>query len=111
MRNETPPLAPGEQTSTVYIVLDDFGPQLGRVYRETDEATDEVRVIESIISGEYSRPVRVVAFNLAEGWARDVTDEIATRLLDAALVQGRVLGASAGEFVERVTGQAVTVAV
>jgi hypothetical protein len=55
--------------------------------------------------------VRVVAFNVAEGWARDVTDAIAAMLLDAALVRGRVLSQSAREFVERVTGQALTVVV
>jgi hypothetical protein len=82
MRNQTPPLAPGllagQASSTVYLVLDDFGPQLGRVYRETDEAADdEAIIVENIIGGEYTRPVRVVAFNVAEGWARDVTDAIA----------------------------------
>jgi hypothetical protein len=30
-----------------------------------------------ILSGHYSHPVRVVGFNTAEGWARDVTEEIA----------------------------------
>ena len=28
-------------------------------------------------AGEYSNPVRIVAFNTAEGWSRDVTVEIA----------------------------------
>ena len=52
----------------------------------------------------------VVAFNTAEGWSRDVTEEIAARLLDLN-AQGRMLGASARDFVERVTGHAVTVVV
>ena len=90
MRNRTP-LAPGEPAFdvTVHIVLNDFGDRLGRAYCETDEAAaDEAGVIENISDGEYSRPMRVVAFNTAEGWSRDVTEEIAARLLDLN-AQGR----------------------
>jgi hypothetical protein len=90
MRNWTP-LTPGEPAFdvTVHIVLNDFGDRLGRAYCETDEAAaDEASVIENIIDGEYSRPMRVVAFNTAEGWSRDVTEEIAARLLDLN-AQGR----------------------
>jgi hypothetical protein len=34
-------------------------------------------VIRNLIAGEYSDPVRVVCFNTAEGWSRDVTEDIA----------------------------------
>ena len=71
MRNQTP-LAPNEPTFdvTVYIVLNDFGP-LGRACVETDEAeADEDTIIENILSGQYSHPLRIVAFNTVEGWAR-----------------------------------------
>ncbi len=109
MRNQTPPLAPSEQAPTVHIVLDDFGPKLGRAYRETDEgAANEATIVENILNGEYSCPLRVVAFNVAEGWAHDVSNEIANRLLDLS-AEGWMLSASAQEFVERVTGRAVTV--
>jgi hypothetical protein len=30
--------------------------------------------------GQYERPIRVVVFNTARGWSRDVTDEIANEL-------------------------------
>jgi hypothetical protein len=72
----TPPLAPGDDV-TVHIVLNDFGP-LGRAYVETDEAkADEATIIENILSGQYSHLIRVVAFNTAESWACDVTEDIA----------------------------------
>jgi hypothetical protein len=59
-------------------VLNDFGP-LGR---ETDEAeADEATIVENILSGQYSHPVRVIAFNTTEGWARDVTKDIAQAVL------------------------------
>jgi hypothetical protein len=32
------------------------------------------------MEGQYSNPVRIVAFNIVEGWSRDVTDEIADEL-------------------------------
>jgi hypothetical protein len=71
MRIGTPPMAPKlTDNVTVHIVLNDFG-KLGRAYVETDEAeADERTVVEDILSGQYSHPIRVVAFNTAEGWAR-----------------------------------------
>jgi hypothetical protein len=68
------PLAQREPDVTVHILLNDFGP-LGSAYVETDEAeADEATIVENILGGQYSHPVRVVAFNTAEGWSRDVTE-------------------------------------
>ena len=64
-------------------MLDDFG-SLGRVWPETDEA-----------GTEYQNPVRIVAFNTAEGWSRDVTfdiaDEVRRRYVEYDEVPGSVL--------------------
>ena len=30
-----------------------------------------------MLAGEYNEPVRIIAFNTAEGWSRDVSVEIA----------------------------------
>ena len=70
MRTRTPSLVPDEQPYDVaaYIVVNDYGQQLGRAYAETDEAkADEKTVVSDIISGLYSNPVRVVAFNTVGG--------------------------------------------
>ena len=76
----TPPLVPSPD-GTVYLVLDDFG-EFGRAYRETpDTRTDRQAVLTDLLTGQYERPLRIVAFNTAEGWARDVTAEIARELL------------------------------
>jgi hypothetical protein len=32
------------------------------------------------MEGQYSNPVRVIAFNTAEGWSRDVSGEIADEI-------------------------------
>ena len=75
------PLAPRGPDVTVYIVLNDYG-SLGRAFVETDAAkADEATVIENILTGEYSCPLSVVAFNTVEGWARDVTEDIAREVM------------------------------
>jgi hypothetical protein len=68
----------GDQT--VYLVLNDFGKR-GRSYLETDEETADLEtVITGMLSGEYSNPARVVGFNTAEGWARDVSEDVAEEI-------------------------------
>ena len=69
------------QDDTVYLVLEDFG-SLGQAYRETDPSqADRQTVLSNLLSGEYRRPLRIVAFNTTEGWARDVTAEFANEAL------------------------------
>ena len=89
---------------TVHIVLNDFG-NLGRAYVETDEAAaDEATIIDNILSGQHSCPLRVVAFNTAEGWSRDVTEDIAVAVMNRVRSEGRSIGV-AQEFLERVLGE------
>jgi hypothetical protein len=66
-------------------------------------AANEPTIIRWIIEGQFKRPLRVIAFNTEEGWSRDVTREIAEKMLDLNNA-GTALGAAAREFVERVTG-------
>jgi hypothetical protein len=69
------------QDATIYLVLEDFG-SLGQAYRETDPShADRQTVLSNLLSGQYERPLRIVAFNTTEGWARDVTAEIAGEAL------------------------------
>ena len=76
----SPSIIPDSTNRDVYLVLDDFG-SLGRVWPETDEAgTNRVWMIRSLLEGQYVNPVRIVAFNIAEGWSRDVTLDIADEL-------------------------------
>ena len=76
MRN-SPPSAPHGPQQDTYLVLEDYGPR-GRCWRASDEEdTDRETLIRDLFSGEYTDPVRIVAFNSAEGWCRDVTVDIA----------------------------------
>jgi hypothetical protein len=68
----TPSIIPNDNDETVYLVADDFG-RLGRAWPEAGyEATDLETVIQDLLTGQYSNPIRVVAFNTAERWSEDV---------------------------------------
>jgi hypothetical protein len=87
------------QDETIYLVLQDFG-KFGRAYRETDPSqADRQTVLANLLSGQYERPVRIVAFNPSEGWSGDVTAEIAGEALNHA--DQVDLSPAAREFVER----------
>jgi hypothetical protein len=50
-------------------LLDDFGGPLGRAWRETDEEdTDRETLIRDLMEGHFRHPMRIIAFNTAEGW-------------------------------------------
>jgi hypothetical protein len=67
-----------------YIVVEDFG-ALGCAYVETElDAADRESIIRAFISGEYENALRVVSFNIAEGWSRDVSEDIAGKIIDRA---------------------------
>jgi len=71
------------------LVLDDFGGRLGRAWRETDEGTtDRQTIIADFMDGQYSDPVRVVAFNSAEGRSREVSKEIADQIARRCALDG-----------------------
>jgi hypothetical protein len=78
--NWTPSIVPNETDQTVYLVADDFG-KTGRAWREADvETTDLETVIQDLLSGQYSNPIRVIAFNTTEHWSEDVSEDVAHEL-------------------------------
>jgi DNA replication protein DnaC len=83
-----------------YLVLDDFG--LGCAWRETNvEDTDLEAVINDLLEGQYKNPVRVISFNLSEGWVRDVSEEIARKLREHCADEDRELPDSLHQLVEQ----------
>ena len=99
----SPSIAPGIDHRDVYLVLDDFG--LGCAWRETNvEDTDLEAVINDLLEGQYSNPVRVIAFNLSEGWVRDVSEAIARKLLERCADENRELPDSLQQLVEQAAG-------
>ena len=93
--------AKGEHGNFTLPVLDQFGGRLGRAWRETDEEdTDFERLIRHLLEGQYTNRVRVVAFNTAGGWSRDVSDDVADELRARCAERGEVPGFLA-DFLER----------
>ncbi len=44
---------------------------------------DRATLLQYLHEGQCEHPVRIVAFSTAQGWSRDVTDEIANRSVRA----------------------------
>ena len=100
--DQSPSIAPPASDQDVYLVLDDFRDWHVQVWRETDaEDTDLETLVEDLLEGQYSNPVRIVAFNTAEGWSRDVSEEVAQMLLLRSAEQSHDLASSVQEFVDR----------
>src|SRR3954470_10471295 len=80
MRNTSTTVPRETSREDTYLVLDDLGGQ-GRAWRETREGdANRGALLADLMSGLYYHPVRIVAFNTAEGWSRDVTVDIADEL-------------------------------
>jgi hypothetical protein len=100
MGNWTPSIVP-DPDQTVYLVLEDFGSR-GRAWCETDaEASDLETVITYLLEGQYRNPVRVVGFNAAEGWARDVSADVADELRGRCRLEGARVPPYLEAFVHR----------
>jgi hypothetical protein len=102
--NWTPSIVPNGADQNVYLVMDDLG-RHGRTWREADaEATDLETVITDLLDGQYSDPVRVVAFNTAEKWSQDVSADVAEELRRRCDLQLREVPSSIQDFVEQHEG-------
>src|SRR5258705_8914978 len=99
---QSPSIVPPGEDHDVYLVLDDFGGRIGQSWRETDVGhTDLETLIEDLLEDQYSNPVRIVAFNTAEGWSRDVSQQVAQILSQRCAEQRAGLRFSVQEFVDR----------
>jgi hypothetical protein len=99
--NWTPSIVPRGDDHDVYLVVDDLG-RFGRVWREADyEATDFETVVTDMLDGLYKNAVGIFAFNTVEGWARDVSAEIAAELRRRCDLQLREVPSDLQHFVDR----------
>lgn len=79
-RSWTSSIVPAGDDQTVYLVKDDLG-RMGAVWREADaDMTDLETVIADLMSGEYKNPLRIIAFNTAERWSEDVSEDVAREI-------------------------------
>jgi hypothetical protein len=84
----------------LHLVLCEFG-RSGQAYVETDPAeADASTIVRNLLQGQYSRPVRVLALNVEEGWVRDVSKFIAAKVRDEARREEEGLTSGTRAFVE-----------
>jgi hypothetical protein len=101
----TPSIVPGGDDETVYLVVDCYG-KGGCVWREAEVGkTDLETVLDDLMSGQYSDPDRVIAFNTADNWAQDVSDDIARELRRRADLAYEDLSSTIEDFVIRHAGR------
>jgi hypothetical protein len=99
-RNWTPSIVPNGHDQTVYLVVNNFG-KLGTAFAETDVAEADLETtITDLMSGQYRDPVRVVAFNTAEHWAEDASEDVAREILRRLDLAGHELPSSIAAFVD-----------
>jgi hypothetical protein len=95
------PVSEPSDDVTVYLVLNDHG-QFGIAYDETDPANaDRETIIRKFLTGQYDNALRVVAFNAAEGWSWDVSEDIALEILQRAFDADDPLGDDTKRFIDR----------
>lgn len=97
-------IVPSGSDQNFYLVVDDFG-RNGRVFRETDfETADLETVILDLLEGQYKNPIRVIAFDTAEGRSQDASADIAQKLRRRCDLQLRDVPSGIQDFVERHAG-------
>ena len=99
-RSWTPSIVPNGDDQTVYLVVNNFG-KLGTAFAETDVAEADLETtINDLMSGHYSDPVRVVAFNTAEHWSEDASEDVALEIMRRLDLAGQELPSSIQAFVD-----------
>jgi hypothetical protein len=97
----SPSISPlGPSLDPVHLVLCDFGKH-GSAYVETEPVTTEEDVVHNLLTGQYDNAHEVVAFSISEGWARDVSEDIAALVVERARREERRLSEGTRRFVER----------
>lgn len=65
---------------THYTILASFG-RLGQAFVERDAADCDLETtIRDLMSGQVDHPLRVIAFNVAERWCSDASEDVAREI-------------------------------
>jgi hypothetical protein len=97
----TASVVPFGADQTLYVVVD----RVGGASRSSSEAeverTDFDSIIADLLSGHFTDPVRVIAFNTLEHWSEDVSWEVASEIQTRADIDGVALPEHLQEFVRQ----------
>jgi hypothetical protein len=61
--------------------------------------------VRDLLRGQYNNPTSITAFNLAEGWVRDVSEDVAREVVEMARLELERLPENTQKFVERQLGE------
>ena len=94
------PIVPYGADQTVYLVVEGSGPH--GIARKT-ERTDIETVIADLLSGQFSDPIEVVAFNTLEHWTDDLSKDVAREIRCRCDIEGHEVPVYLDEFVGRIS--------
>jgi hypothetical protein len=101
----TPSIVPHSEEHDGYVVEHDPGPRRLVWAEANSEATGFEPVVMDLLTGRYTKPVRVVVFNVAAGWCRDASVEVAHELRRRCDLQLRDIPFFLQDFVDRYEGR------
>ena len=94
----SPLMVPYGADRTVYLVVDSI--ETGGAYREIEvERSDLERLISDLITGQFSAPVRVIAFNTLEHWSEDISKKVAEEIRTLCDIEGIAVPEHIRDFV------------
>jgi hypothetical protein len=103
-RSWTPSIVPNGHDQNFYIVVNNYG-EFGPTFAETDLGEADLETtITDLMSGQYSDPVRVVAFNTTEHWSEDASEDVAREIMRRLDLAGGALPSSLAAFVDSHVG-------
>jgi hypothetical protein len=103
-RSWTPSIVPNGHDQSFYLVINNFG-KSGTAFAETDVGEADLETtIGDLMSGQYGDPVRVVAFNTAEHWSEDASEDVAREIIRRLDLAGDPPPSSLAAFVDSHVG-------
>jgi hypothetical protein len=93
-----PPIVPYGADQTIYLIVESPGPH--GTARQTERADIET-VIFDLLSGQFSDPIEVVAFNTLEHWSDDLSQDIAREIRCRCDIDGYDVPVHLDEFMGR----------
>jgi hypothetical protein len=99
-RSWTPSIVPNGHDQTVYLVVNNYG-KSGAAFAETDLGEADLETtLNDLMSGQYSDPVRVVAFKTVEHWSEDASKDVAREIMRRLDLAGDAVPSSIAAFLD-----------